>query len=87
MEYRERKTAEAIVAKDADLLDQILLLKEYSHQGNKEADIWLHGKDHEDKENKQLLMLKTESAKLVGRKIIETTPSDWWKGAWSNKNR
>ncbi|HEU5114744.1 MAG TPA: HD domain-containing protein, partial [Candidatus Paceibacterota bacterium] len=28
-EYAERKSAESVVAKDADLLDQILLLKEY----------------------------------------------------------
>lgn len=87
LEYNERKTAEAIVAKDADLLDQILLLKEYEHQGNREAHIWLHGKDNEEKENKQLLMLKTKSAQEIGRKILETTPSDWWKGSWSNKNR
>ncbi|MEW5805388.1 MAG: HD domain-containing protein, partial [Patescibacteria group bacterium] len=41
-EYQERKTKEAKIAKDADLLDQILLLKEYEHQGNKEASNWLN---------------------------------------------
>jgi len=29
-EYQERKTPEARIAKDADLLDQILILKEYA---------------------------------------------------------
>lgn len=28
-EYEERKSPEAVIAKDADLLDQILLLREY----------------------------------------------------------
>ena len=37
-EYKERKTLEAKIAKDADLLDQLLLLREYAWQGNKEAD-------------------------------------------------
>jgi putative hydrolase of HD superfamily len=36
-EYYERKTLEAKIAKDADLLDQLLLLKEYEFQGSKEA--------------------------------------------------
>jgi putative hydrolase of HD superfamily len=41
-EYRERKSLESVVAKQADLLDQILLLREYEWQGNKEAHLWLH---------------------------------------------
>ena len=40
-EYKERKTKEAKVAKDADLVDQILLLKEYAWRGNSEAEEWL----------------------------------------------
>ena len=39
MEFEERASQEAVIVKDADFLDQILLLKEYSHQGNKEAEI------------------------------------------------
>ena len=38
-EYEERKSKEAIIAKDADMLDQILLLREYDWQGNAEAKI------------------------------------------------
>jgi len=86
-EYHTRESKEAIVAKDADLLDQILLLKEYEHQGNREATIWLYGKDDEEDHNKQLPMLKTESAKEIGKNIIKMSPSEWWKGVWTNKNR
>jgi len=46
-EYHQRKTLEAKVAKDADLLDQVFLLCEYKWQGNKEAIIWLKGKEQE----------------------------------------
>ncbi len=86
-EYHKRETPEAVAAKDADLLDQILLLKEYEHQGNKEATIWLYGKDDDENHNKQLLMLKTESAKKLGKEIIRMSPSEWWKGVWTNQNR
>ncbi len=86
-EYHARESREAIVAKDADLLDQVLLLKEYEHQGNKEATLWLYGKNDDESENKQLLMLRTESAKKIGKNILSMSPSEWWKGVWTNKNR
>jgi len=41
LEYQKRESVEAKIAKDADLIDQILLLKEYEHRGNKEAEHWL----------------------------------------------
>ena len=42
-EYDEKKSLEAKIAKDADLLDQVLLLREYEWMGNKEAKRWLDG--------------------------------------------
>ena len=84
--YEERKSTEAIVAKDADLLDQVLLLKEYEWQGNKEASVWLHGKGN-DEDNVQLRNVKTETAKQLGKRILEGNPSDWWNTIWTNKNR
>src|SRR5690606_13800057 len=42
-EYEARETLEAQLAKDADTLDQILLLREYAWQGNQEAERWLSG--------------------------------------------
>ena len=82
-----RNSKESIVAKDADLLDQILLLREYTHQGNKEAEIWLSGKGNENKENVQFKNLKTESAKRLGKKIIYGNVSEWWENIWTSKNR
>jgi putative hydrolase of HD superfamily len=85
-EYRERKTKEAILAKDSDLLDQILLLREYEWQGNKEASIWLHGKGKK-KKNEQLKKLKSASARKLGAAIYKENPSDWWDTLWTSLNR
>lgn len=86
-EFEERASQEAIIVKDADLLDQMILLKEYAHQGNKEADIWLSGKGNVDKENVQYRSLKTDSAKKLGQQILAGKVSKWWENIWTNKNR
>jgi putative hydrolase of HD superfamily len=85
-EYKERESKEAIVAKDADLLDQILLLKEYIWQGNKEAESWLY-KNKGKKQNTHLVMLKTKTAKKLAKEIIKQNPGDWWKDIWTEKRR
>ena len=85
-EYQERKTKEAILAKEADLLDQVLLLKEYDWTGNKEAHVWLHGKG-KDKGNAQLKKLKTNIGKRLGEAIYRVSPSDWWNNLWTPENR
>jgi putative hydrolase of HD superfamily len=85
-EFEERKSKEAIIAKDADLIDQILLLKEYSHQGNREAEIWLNGKGIDD-ENVQYKSLKTISAQKLGKEILSGKVSEWWENIWTEKNR
>lgn len=85
-EYRGRKTKEAILTKDSDLLDQILLLREYEWQGNKEASIWLHGKGKK-KMNEQLKKLKSASARRLGAAIYKENPSDWWDNLWTPNNR
>jgi len=85
-EFEERKSKEAIIAKDADLIDQMLLLKEYTHQGNKEAEIWLTGKGN-DNINIQYQSLKTESAKKLGKEILEGKVSEWRENIWTPKNR
>jgi len=86
-EYEKRESKEAVIAKDADLLDQMLLLKEYIHQGSKEAEIWLHGKGKKDKVNIQYKSLKTKSAKKLGKQILESRVSEWWDNIWTPKNR
>ncbi len=85
-EYEDRKTAEAVLAKDADLLDQILLLREYDWAGNKEANIWLYGKG-KLKVNAQIAKLKTETAKKLGKEMYKVNPSDWWNNLWTSDNR
>lgn len=85
LEYTERKSKESIIAKDADLIDQILLLKEYVVIGNKEAEKWLGGKTKN--KSTHLQMLKTKSAKRLGKKILESNPTDWWKNIWTSQRR
>lgn len=84
-EYEKRESKESIIAKNADLLDQILSLKEYELQGNKEASIWLRGKNRED--SHRLDGLTLDSARELGNAIYERSPSDWWNDIWTSKNR
>ncbi|MBX4200766.1 HD domain-containing protein [Candidatus Parcubacteria bacterium] len=86
-EYEKRESKEAILVKDADTLDQILLLREYQWAGSKEAEIWLHGKAGDGKTDRQLEKLKTEIGKKIGAAIYKVNPSDWWGNLWTSKNR
>lgn len=79
-EYNERKTKEAKIAKDADLLGQIILLKEYSEQGNKEALVWLNG-------GEQKKRLYSKTAKTIAKQILTTSPHDWWDDIWTDKRK
>ena len=84
-EYDERKTEEAKIAKDADLLDQILILKEYLLQGNQEAGHWL--KIKEKTECQQEKLLSHLLAKQIAKEIKKQEPSDWWSNTWTSKRR
>ena len=80
-EYEKRESKEAMLAKDADLLDQLLLLKEYSWQGNQEAAQWL-------KDNEQVKRLYCKSAKQIANEILSQRPSNWWShSGWSADRR
>ena len=85
-EYHARKSKEAIVAKQADILDQILLLREYEWQGNKEAPDWLKGRPKEGVKNK-LTELKLKSSRKLAEEMFKTPPSQWWANLQTNKNR
>ena len=85
-EYEERNSLESKIVKDADLMDQILLLREYEWQGNREAVIWLYGKGKET-ENAQVKNLSLQSSKKLAKAIYEVAPSEWWEDIWTNKNR
>ncbi|MBI5742242.1 MAG: HD domain-containing protein [Candidatus Niyogibacteria bacterium] len=73
-EYEERKSREALLAKDADNLEFLLSLKEQVDVGNIRAATWIPP---------LVERLKTPEALLLA-KVIQNTPSDrWW---FANKN-
>ncbi len=82
-EYHERKTPEAIIAKDADNLEWIMSLKEQADIGNKRALTWIPS---------ALKRLKTKEAKLLGKSIMSTPSDKWWFGNasdawWVNRTK
>ncbi len=83
-DYKTRQSQEAKLAKDADLIDQILLLKEYSHQGNLEAADWL-GKTIKD--NAQYQKLYSPTSKRLAKEIYSQRPGDWWLDLWTSERR
>lgn len=85
-EYEERQSLESLLAKDADIIDQILLLREYEWQGSKEASIWLGG-NKGDGDAMPLNRLQTKVGKDLGETLYTKNPSDWWKELWTGENR
>ena len=83
-EYDERKTIEAKIVKDADLLDQIFLLREYEWQGSKGAKEWLH---KEDDNNEQEKLMFTDLAKKIAKEAKKQNPSEWWSSLWTSERR
>ncbi|NKQ38477.1 MAG: HD domain-containing protein [Methanosarcinales archaeon] len=67
-EFEQRESKESIVAKDADLLDQMVLQREYFHKDKQNHKIW---QNHTEKS------LKTESAKKLAQKIRTSNPFEW----------
>lgn len=68
-EFKERKTKEAILAKDADNLEWILSLKEQVDTGNARAKTWLPS---------AVKRLRTESGRELAKLILETASDNWW---------
>jgi len=85
-EYEVRQSKEAILAKEADTLDQILLLREYEWNGNQEAKLWLYG-TKKTKTRIQLDVLKTDIGRKFGNLIYEIDPSEWWRSLSTSVNR
>lgn len=67
-EYEQNESKEAIVAKDADLLDQMILQREYFFTDEKNGEIW---QKHTKKG------LKTKSAQELAEKIKTANPFEW----------
>ena len=68
-EFNSGKSKEALLANDADQLDLILMLKENKDLGNKYADEWI---------SFALKRLKTDTAKELAQKILDTDSTHWW---------
>jgi len=86
-EYQERQTKEAKLAKDADILDELLLIKEYALMGNQEAEGWLKGLHVKDQNHKHEMMMHTDLAKRMAREVLKQNPSEWWDNLWTSKRR
>lgn len=67
-EFEQRKSKESVVAKDADLLDQMILQQEYFYKDPENNKRW---QNHTEK------MIKTESAKKLAKQIRGTNPFEW----------
>jgi len=67
-EFERRESKESIVAGDADLLDQMVLQREYFYKDNQNHEIW---QNHTEKS------LKTETAKKLAQQIRKTNPFEW----------
>jgi len=83
-EYQERKTKEAKIARDADLLDQVFLQKEYAWQGIREAKDWLKGTKKASQQERQMF---TKLAKEIAREAKKQDPSFWWGNLWTPTRR
>ena len=68
-EYRAEKTAESIVAHDADQLEMLLALKEQLEQGNSGASDWTPF---------VLRRLRTENAQHLAQRILDGDSASWW---------
>jgi len=68
-ELKEQKTKEAIIAKDADLLELAVQAKVYTDSGYRSAPLFIEGMRDS---------LKTESAKKILAAVTKSHLEDWW---------
>jgi len=67
-EYNKRKTKEAVVAKDADNLDQIFLQREYLPENSSDLKRW---------HNHIVQKIRTISARRIADLALKTNPLKW----------
>ena len=70
-EYETRESYESKLAKDSDILELILSLKEQIDIGNKKAESWIEN---------AVKRLKTIEAQDLVKTIIKTDSDRWWYG-------
>ena len=69
-EYEDRNTLESKIAKDADLIDLIILLKEEIEKGNNKAKSWIP---------RQIEMLNFKESKELAMEIVKGDSDYWWR--------
>ena len=69
-EYRKQNTKQAIIARDADILECLIQAREYEEHGFKEASRFM---------KKAPKFLKTESAKRLWDLAKRTNLNEWWE--------
>ncbi|MCP3685333.1 MAG: HD domain-containing protein [bacterium] len=79
-EYHRRESIESKIAKDADVLEQVCLLREYEDHGVKEASLWL---SHFEENNP----MYSDTAKNLLSKIKSTDLNVWWKDIYTRERR
>lgn len=73
-EFEAGETREARIAKDADQLELLLMLKEQKDLGNSHTEDWIGA---------AVQRLKTDAGKKLAAEILETRWDEWW---YSDKN-
>lgn len=68
-EFKEKRTKESLIARDADQIALILQLKECGDLGNKYSEEWI---------NYATQRLTTENGKKLSERITKTDSSHWW---------
>lgn len=79
-EYEKRESLEAKLVKDADIIAQLILVKEYASTGHAEAQRWLDN-DH------MSVHLSTNIGKELWSDMKDIHPQDWHSTIKTNKNR
>lgn len=74
-EFEKGESKEAKLAKDADVLEQLLQEKEYYEIGNQQALLWMEY---------SALRLKTQSARGLAKAVMPGSVKDWW---WDLQNK
>jgi len=79
-EYDERATLESKLVKDADIIAQLILVKEYASSGHAGAQRWLDN-DH------MSIHISTDAGKELWSSMKDVHPQDWQTTLQTNKNR
>lgn len=77
-EFNEKKTAEAVLANDADQLELLFHVKEQADAGNPQTGPWMEYAYER---------LATEGARTLARLVMETDSADWWLAGRTNARR